>query len=246
MEVLYVASYSTEQLRELLKLQGLDSRIDSIQAGLKRARDGVELVALRGELATAEMDLAERDGHLAKLRRELKYQEQEVAAIRAEIASQERKLYGGLVRNPKEATQMQQHVASLRKRMGDLDDHALTLMLEIESLEPDATAARARVAEFKTQLADEEARLEREVLTLSEELPLTGEQRSALAAGLPGALCREYEALRPRRAGTAVVALVDGKCGGCRMTIPYIMVRQIRSGELRTCDTCGRIVVEPE
>jgi predicted nucleic acid-binding Zn-ribbon protein len=130
--------------------------------------------------------------------------------------------------------------------MGDLDDHALSLMLEIESVEPGAAAARERVAALRMQLAQGEERLAGEVGRLAAELPVLCDERAGAAAKLPAGLVKQYEALRPRRAGTAVAALVDGKCGGCRMVIPYIMVRDIRSGLLRTCDTCGRIVVEPE
>ncbi len=241
-----MANYPLDQLRALLKLQGTDSRIDAIQAALKRAAEGLDLVALRERVAAAEADVKSHAEGLAKLRSELKFQEQEVAAIRAEIGAQERKLYGGLVRNPKEAAQMQQHVASLRRRMGELDDHALSLMLELESVEPAVVAAREQAGALKRQLVDGELRLAGEVRTLDEELPRLAQQRASLAAGLPAVLLKEYETLRPRRGGTAVVALADGKCSGCRMAVPYVMARDIRAGALRTCDTCGRIVVEPE
>ena len=80
---------------------------------------------------------------------------------------------------------------------------------------------------------------------LEDELPGLIAQRDAVASQVPPGLAKEYQTLRTRRAGIAVAALVDGRCSRCRMTIPFLMVREIRGGALRTCDNCGRIVVEP-
>jgi len=239
-----LSTYAPDELRSLLRLQLLDTEIGAQQAALRLAESGSELAQARSDAASAREAERSLDARLGGVRRDLRYEEQEVAALRAEIAAQERKLYGGGVRNPKEAAQLEQHVASLRRRMGDLEDKALSLMLELESLEPEMTEAKARAADADAALSDAESLLAARIQGLSAKLPELEVQRAQLAAAVLPDLLRQYEALRTRRGGIAVVALADGKCSGCRMAVPFMTVRDVRQGALRTCDSCGRIIVE--
>lgn len=241
-----MSDYTIDQLRMLLTLQDLDSRIDAAQAALQRATEGVSLRPLRDAVASAQTASDQLGDQLATMRRDLRYQEQEAEALRDEIDAQEKRLYGGAVRNPKEAAQMQQHVASLRRRLTELDNRAVEMMLAVEEFEPQVTEAIANLTTCEADLALAEQSVAEEVAKLNRELPELIAERDAVAGRVPPALLKEYRTLRVRRAGIAVAALVDGRCSRCRMTIPYIMTREIRGGMLRTCDTCGRIVVEPE
>lgn len=241
-----MSDYTTDQLRMLLTLQDLDSRIDAGQAALHRATEGASLRPLQDASANARAASDRLEDQLAAMRRDLRYQEQEAQALREGIEAQEKRLYGGAVRNPKEAAQMQQHVASLRRRSTELDDRAVEMMLAVEEFEPQVTEAIADLTTCEADLALAEQAVAEEIDKLNRELPELTAERDAVAGHVPPALLKEYRTLRARRAGIAVAALVDGRCSRCRMTIPYIMAREIRSGMLRTCDTCGRIVVEPE
>ena len=241
-----MSQFTVEQLRLLLALQDLDSRIDADQAGLQRATDGAVTAPVRERMATALATVTDRETKLASMRRDLRYAEQETASLRAEIEAQEKKLYGGTVRNPKEAAQLQQHVALLHKRLTELDDRAVELMLAVEEYQPEVAAAKESVERLQMELTGLEQVGTAEAVRISLELPGLTSQRDAVAAEVPAALLREYRNIRARRGGIAVTALVDGKCSRCRMTIPYVMSREVRGGLLRTCDNCGRIVVEPE
>ena len=240
-----MSEFTLEQLRMLLSLQELDSRIDADQAALQRAAEGAALQPAREQLAAARATAGQLTGQITGMRRDLRYQEQEAASLLAEIEDQEKRLYGGAVRNPKEAAQMQQHVASLRKRAAELDERALALMLAVEEFDPQVAAAGHEVERLQAELAQMEQAAATEVARLEGQVPEIVASRDALAAEVPPALMKQYQILRVRRAGIAVAALVDGTCSRCRMSIPYVMTREIRSGLLRTCDNCGRIVVEP-
>jgi predicted nucleic acid-binding Zn-ribbon protein len=237
-------SFSTEQFQGLLALQELDTGIEAAERRLAAARSREELGPLRERVMAVETLLAGLSSRLSALRRDLKYAEQENQGIHAEIAANEKRLYGGQVRNPKEAAQLQSFVDSLRRRLGDGQEKAIELMLEIEPLEPRAAETEQQLASVRAELEAAGQELSRVEADLDARLPRMREERSLQASVLPAGLLSPYEALRTRRPGTAVVAsIVDGKCTGCRVGLPFLTVREARSGALRTCDNCGRILV---
>jgi len=238
-------TFTKEQFQALLELQRIDVQLERDRRSLAAAIDGGELGPLRERLAQAqaqESAVAERVGGL---RRDLRYAEQENQSTRAEITNNERRLYGGLVRNPKEADQMQQYVASLRRRVDGDEEKALALMMEIETVEPELAAAADQAAALTRDLQAAEVGLAESITRLTAEIPQLETQRTQAAGTLAPALLTAYEGLRTRR-GVGVVATVrDSKCEGCRVGLSFLTVREVRSGELRTCDNCGRILVEP-
>jgi predicted nucleic acid-binding Zn-ribbon protein len=226
-------------------LQQLDSEIEAKQSALREAVSRAALAASEAVAAAAAATEHGISGRLAVARRDLRYQEQEVAAIRAEILAQERKLYGNAVRSPREAAQLEQHVVSLRRRLGDAEDKALSVMLEVESLEPQAAAAGAESRQASQELDRQASALAARQAELGSELPGLQARREAQASSMRPELLKQYETARARRGGTVVAAMVDGKCTGCRMAVPLLMVREIRAGSLRACESCRRILVEP-
>ncbi len=237
--------YAREQLHALLELQQQDIQIERDKRALAEAQAGPGLASLKERLAAAESRAASLSEQAGGMRRNLRYAEQEIQALRNEIDTNERKLYGGLVRNPKEADKMQQHVAGLRRRVEHDEEKTLALMMEIETLEPELAAARDEAVSLRAELGKAQEELARLVADLTASLPQLEARRSETSAGLPPALQSAYEGLRSRR-GVGVVATVrDSKCEGCRVGLPFVKVREVRSGELRTCDNCGRILVEP-
>lgn len=239
-----MSTYELSQLRALLSLQQLDSMIQERQTALDTATSGSELEPLRATLVTVEEAHEALANRTQGVRRDLRYQEQEVEKIRAEASAQERKLYGGAVRNPKEAAQMEQHIASLRRRSADGEDRAVSLLLELDSLEAELAETAAAVQAAQAALDEAQSRLASRLTQLNAELPSLHQQRETAAAGLPAALLRQYQTTCTRRGGIGVAAVVDGKCVVCRMAVPFMTLREIRQGQLKTCDSCARIVVE--
>jgi len=236
--------FDIEHFRTLLALQELDTRIQSGERRLAAAGTGHELEPLHERAAAAEARLAALAARLSSLRRDVRYAEQENQNLRAEIAANEKRLYGGAIRNPKEAGQLQSYVQSLRRRLNDSQEKALELMLEIEPLEPESAQAEGELQTLRSELVDAEKDLARTAEQLEAELPELRAERAAVSARLPAGLLSPYEALRARRPGAVVVAVVeDGKCSGCRVGLPFLTVREARAGTFHTCDNCGRILV---
>ena len=72
--------------------------------------------------------------------------------------------------------------------------------------------------------------------------------RATEAARLPEALASRYETLRSRLAGIGAARIVDGRCGGCHLSLPSVeldRIKHLAPDAVVTCDQCGRILVRP-
>lgn len=244
LEVAQLEAGAPADLRALLALQRLDQDLAAKQAALAHAQGRAGLAGAEAARAQAESLEAELARRVASIRRDLRYQEQEVEAMRADARARERQLYGDVARSPREAAQLEQHVISLRRRIGDAEDKVLSRLMELDSVTPELDGSRAALE----QATQERDRLEGEIAAaqagLEQELPGLRARRDQQAGAVRPDLLRQYEAARAKRAGPVVAVLAGGKCTACRMAVPLLMVREIRSGQLRTCESCRRILVE--
>lgn len=226
---------------DLFALQDIDLKRDSRRAFLAdielRLGETDELLAAREAVAEAESALAE----VRSRQREIEDQLQD---LDAKITPLETKLYGGSVRNPKELTDIQRDVDSLKARRRKLDDEGLSLMESVE-------AATAALAEKRQALAAVEADWLASQQELLNNRERTQQEASTLDAererwinGMDKLSLQLYENLRSKRQGRAVARVERGACQGCRIGLPTHVVQRVRMGTvLVQCPTCERILV---
>jgi len=182
-------------------------------------------------------------GELEDRRRLLRGLEDETTAVRNKRESGQKRLYSGAVTNPRELASLEAEAEALGRRLRQLEDQELELMLEIEaagqayheataelkSLEEEHTALRERLHHEEAELEQERARLE----------PQAEQQRSRLAE----AVLTRYDSLKARKGGRAIGALRRGSCGACGVQVPTNVIQKAdQRQELVPCPSCGRIL----
>jgi predicted nucleic acid-binding Zn-ribbon protein len=155
-------------------------------------------------------------------------------------------MYSGTITNPRELQGLQDEVASLTRRIGELEDLELEIMVEREPFDEEAVtlaAERAVLAERAEDLAGRITVAEAEIdVALDRE---TAERASATDA-VPADLLAEYESLRAKRAGIGIARLERGTCGGCHMKLSAVELDRIKAlpADARVvCEDCGRLLV---
>jgi predicted nucleic acid-binding Zn-ribbon protein len=226
---------------DLFALQEIDLRRDTRRALIAdieaRLGETQELVAARDRLATIEAEVE-------RLRLEQRSIEDASADLDSKIQPLEKKLYGGSIRNPKELTDLQKDVQSLKNRREVLDDKGLTLMDSLEVALAQSAAARQEldraVDEWQADQNDlvaSKSRAEKEAGELEAARNLRAKDMDAASLGL-------YETLRRTRQGRGVARIERGTCQGCRLSLPTHLVQRVRTGaELVQCPSCERILV---
>ena len=227
-------------IRLLYELQELDLEIDATRNRLAQVEGQL------GEdpaLAEAKAALTQERAALAELEKQQRAAEAALDDIRAQVASLEKKLYDGSVRNPKELVSMQDDVNQHRERQHAQEDCVLELMEQAEKAKAELEAKAAQAAATERQWQQGQAQLYGEGAALKDTLKSLEEKRQTLASRIDPAILNLYEELRAAKQGRAVARVEQGRCLGCRISLPMPPIQRARAGQsLVHCTNCGRII----
>jgi predicted nucleic acid-binding Zn-ribbon protein len=238
-----VAGTMISQATLLHRLQTVDlaiaqrrSRLAEIEALLGKNET---IVQARGQLEAADKALKPWQVRSRDLDLEIK-------GVIQKIQTTDQHLYSGKVSNPKELGDMQDEIASLKRRQSQLEDALLEAMLRVEEgqevvveAQRALSAAEAAWAGSQTDLIDEKKHLESQIFDLDA-------KRKEAAQPVDPANLTKYEALRPKRRGQVVALLQGDSCTLCGVEQTSMNAQQVRQGnQMVVCESCGRILATP-
>lgn len=231
------------RVQHLYQLQLLDSELDQTNQQLAQVTAAMgESEALKQ--ARAAVEAAEKE--LLAARTTLKDLDLEVSSLVTKINQQEKLLYGGQKMSPKEAANLQDEVASLKRWQQKREEVLLEAMVAVEEAEAASEQAAADLATIQAQWSIDQEELTRQKIALEGKVADLSVRRPALVERIDPADLTEYDRLRTKRAGRAVAAVKNGTCQGCGVGASQRKVQEARAGaELVYCGTCGRILYVP-
>jgi predicted nucleic acid-binding Zn-ribbon protein len=237
---------ATEAFEQLLVVQDHDTRATQLRTRRRNLPERTEAVEVAAALAEADARWAELDAERHRLDRDQSRLDDEVASLRAKADHADKAMYGGSVTNPRELQALQDEGASLTRRIGELEDQELEIMVEREPVDEEIGQVEARQAELRTKVDDVAARLTVAEAEVDAELAAVETERAAAAAKVPDALLSEYEGLRESGGGIGAARLEHGTCQGCHMQLSAVEIDRIKAlpdDAAIHCEECGRILV---
>jgi predicted nucleic acid-binding Zn-ribbon protein len=225
----------------LYRLQNLDLELETGQRHVSEIQASLgESEALR-QTRQALAAAAKEHRDWATGSRDL---ELEIESLNNKISASEKRLYSGSVTNPKELGDMQDEVASLKRRRGALEDELLEAMVYSEEAEATLEACRTTLADTEAHWQANEMASKDELSGLEARLAQAQDEREQLRQTIAADDLALYDHIRARYGSVAVVTLRDGVCGFCAVTPSSTKLKRIRSGrELLQCGNCGRILL---
>ncbi len=225
---------------QLLRLQETDVELDTRRARLKTIEATLgDAPAVRA----AYQHLVGAEAQFTAARLTLKDIELDVQGLSEKIADAESRLYGGRIANPKELSDLQKDVESLKRHRGTLEEQQLEALIQAETAETQALAGQAAVQTAEAEAAKTQGDLLAERATLKARVETLEIEREAMLAPIPIADREVYERLRPTKRGRAVSRLDDGNCSTCGVAPSSSRGQDARQGnELILCSNCGRIL----
>ena len=152
------------------------------------------------------------------------------------------RLYSGLVKNPKELTDIQQEIDFLGKRRSLLEDEVLNEMILLEEAESEYESANSELEEIESYWRQEQVDLQQEKESLAVELVEVLESRKHQVSSIGSDALTAYENTKKFAGETAVVVLRNDRCQGCQVRVPENLIKGVDEGQLIECDSCGRLL----
>ena len=228
-------------VRQLYDLQLLDwdiqEREQSIAEIRARLADDSKRIAAKQRADRIEARLAE----LGTPRRK---SEGAIQQIETRIENINRRIYSGMVTNPRELEAFEEEKATLQRQHSEEEDALLEVLVELEELQVEDIQAKQAHDAINSAREREIIELQSKEQALSQELPELYEQRSEMAAEYPPVALATYDTVKKSRRGHAVALVERGACQGCRLTLPSLELQKVRtSQDIVQCSSCTRILV---
>jgi Zn-ribbon protein, possibly nucleic acid-binding len=224
--------------KQLYQLQQIDlelRRKQQMLSGIEgRLRDNKALAA-------AEAKLASQKQQLANTGKELKSAEWELEDLQERVNKFNSKLYGGTTRNPKELVSLESEVKNLRNKIKGKEDRTLELMSQVEELEAKVKTSTEEFQGLKQEWQRGQETLNHDKTKIEAELIKLGEDRQRLAQQIDPEALRLYEQIRLTKE-QAVARVEQGRCLGCRISLPISQWQKAKAGNLIQCSSCNRIL----
>ncbi|HET6568069.1 MAG TPA: hypothetical protein VFG50_08890 [Rhodothermales bacterium] len=231
-----------EQLKALIRLQHIDSKIDQVEK-------------LRGDLPDEIRDLEDERAGLETRVRNLKQDQEDSVTLRAK-AERDIKESEALIKRyeeqqlqvrnnreydslTKEIEAQKQHILDSQTRIEEIDMNAPTLQVTV-------TEAEARLTELSEILEGKRTELDEVLQDTQQEQAELEEKRNNAAHAVDKRYLRAYERLRSRlRDGRAVVPLERGAAAGFAVP-PQRQVEIRQRNRIVACEHTGRVIVDSE
>ena len=226
------------QLKTLIDLQGVDTRIAAHEA--EAARLPKEIAAIHAEIETAKKDVDAGKARLDAAKKDQRTREKDLEVVQAKRSKTEGRLYE--VKTNKEYSAVLAEIEEIKQEKGRVEEEILVLMESQERLTADIKDAEGRYKTRETQGKQEETALQERLRAVEADLALVRTERAELARQLPAPVLADYDKLLKARGGLALAQVVKPNlCGGCRMTVTPQRLQELRAqSALLPCESCGR------
>jgi predicted nucleic acid-binding Zn-ribbon protein len=233
-------NHAMSQVLILYRLQKIDSQRDQIAARMAE----IQLLLSNNQvLIDAKNNLTQAEQALLTVRRSLRLIEDTVQAKRIKLEQDESSLYGGRIRNPKELQDLQNEVASLKRRLAELEEEQFNAMISVEQAEAVHTAAAKQMQVAQSGFDQLKASLTGEQMALTRDINRLESERQATSVAVSPENQKLYERLRQQKRGLAVASLTDDACDSCGATLTPADKQSSRSPtQIFFCPSCGRIL----
>ncbi len=224
--------------KQLYELQELDTDIEHTTQTL--ALKTVQL-GKREALDAAHALLAAEQKHLEEMKHQRRTAEGEVDDVLSKITAAEQQLYGGRVTNPKELSNFQHEIKTMKDMNDQLENKALEIIEQLETSEKRAAALTADYAKLEEEWKKEQQQLAADIELLKKTLADLNEKRRQLIEQIEPAAVNLYERIRQQKK-QAVAKVEQGICRTCRISLSANILQKARSGQPVLCGSCGRIL----
>ena len=194
---------------------------------------------------TFSADVVRAETEVRDLAREVQRMESDVETVRARETKDQRLLDSGGV-SPKELTNLQHELDSLKRRQSDLEDQELELMERQEVAEAALAAAQQGLEKARADRERAQQLRDDALADIAEGTTRHEAARAAVAAEISPPLLSLYDRIRAQTGSTGAAMLKARQCQGCRLELYGSELASVRNAdphEVLRCENCSRILV---
>jgi len=200
-----------------------------------------EITQRKAEVDRAESSLKELTERLADFERRQRHYERELEDAEGQLKKLEARF--SEVTTNREYDALQIEVEAAKAKMAEYESQILELIENAEGTREQVELEKTDVDEVRQDQQTRIDELQKKLDSLQGEVDGIQARRDEAARGLDPNLLRTYETVKRVR-GLTVAAVRKGSCGSCYRQLPAQMKTVVRRAEeIIICESCGAIIV---
>ncbi len=224
----------------LFQLQKIDLLIDH---NLQQEKSIQLALSNNPVLKAAEKVLEEANLVFHRTTGDLKQTEASAQAKQIKIEQSESSLYKGSITNPKELSDLQAEISSLKKSLAQIEETQFLEMASVEEAEIQMTSAKKEYESALKKAETENSSLFSELETIKKNLEKLRVEREVALQQLSVESISVYENLRKAKNRIAITQVEDESCSVCGSEIRPTEIQKSKSStSIAFCPGCGRIL----
>jgi uncharacterized protein len=141
---------------------------------------------------------------------------------------------------------MLSEIEAAKNAVVQIEDEILVVMESIESADKEYKATEQKLKSDESVIKAAIQDLEKQKAELEAQAAQKKADRATFAATISPASLSQYEGIRSRRGGIAIVPMVANSCGECRMNLTQNQLIEIKKAKnVVSCNNCMRIIYVP-
>ncbi|MGI6485050.1 MAG: zinc ribbon domain-containing protein [Tepidanaerobacteraceae bacterium] len=234
----------TTQTEKLYKFQELEIREVELNSILRDIPEKKKLIDLVKQIQQLDNFIDQQMQDLARLKNELYRLESYSKDLTTEIKLLDDRIYSGEVKTVKELEKLQKKQTTLKKKVSNVDDTALSIMEQIEEIESNLSSKEKNALTMKAEYKSERLKTRQKLDKIISELAVITSDKERLVKEIASDLLKKYEKVKKLK-NPPISVIINGKCSGCRMEVPIMVAQEVkRNEELIYCENCGRILLD--
>ena len=229
----------------LLELQKIDTQILQAEHRAQNLPEKLEISQLNNQISELTAQRNQLLVDQSDIKRELAKAEEDVEQVRVRKQKDESRLASG-TGSAKDLENLQHEVATLERRISELEEVELEVMVRFEEIEKAMAALAAESSALEAQKSSVETVANEKLEIITKELEKLRGDRKDLASSIDGELLKLYEKIRADRGGIGAAEIIRKRCTGCQLDLTAADAARFAatsSDEVIRCEECRRILV---
>ncbi len=234
------------QLDLLWKYMQVDMEADRFENAMRQAPNRQKLLKNRNFIMEQQTNMKNIEAELVDKSDRMEAIEAESARLSELVKAQVAAFQGGAPTDLNEVDKQLQSVHKLLDSLNLYEQELAKMQRDADELDKQQKEIRVKAAKSKAEYDQLKEVYDEEFKRDSEELTRLRANAEKETKPINKELLDRYNAIK-QHAAPPMAQMVGDQCGGCYMSQPAVVLREIKAGEkIVCCDNCGRILYVPQ